>query len=1336
MKKYLSVICFIGLLFGQDKYQFFLESDENLKLVGDNNDNKSMLKNQYLTEPTFSAEEVAFREINKEHNKNSINRISNNYPKAYRSLDRETFFATLVDSSKNGYGYYLSQTNPITYNPDYGFSMIYRKWQGMEESSGYIGVAQSLAGDNWFTSYPINENLPDGTPMSTGRYPSIVMGSDGTNFAVWNEFTTDCSGGGNTCGRIFFNFNQITWYQDYPNDDMIDLNNGCATNPCYPEDLWQVQPQLIETDDFWNLYTVSNSWSAGTNYFIKTTIQKSTGDYSNTDPLALNVLDNDYNIFKMNTNGEGVITNLTSSNVVEYLITNDFGTTWENKTIPEDLLDLEFANAGYDQEQRDFFWNHESHLDSDGGLHIFVGVSFLYDDTTTASYFHLYNAIPSNQDSWVINHITDITESYNYSFTDPSGSIFVESGMHLFPSVSFSSSGNNVIWFLYNKISGYDPTGFADVDIYLSKSENFGSSWTNLGNLTNTSDGYQLESYIHAIPSSTDSFVGFMYGIPDFDILTLESPTTYADYKQFVYFGFYGDQITENEVPPSVEIDDSDFQEIGPGDYGILILEDEPSYAQILISSFGLTEPVVLAFTDTLDLVASISYDNNIYTLVLQPEPNWNGYANAYVTVSDEFGLDTAEVMIYVEPVNDPPIITQILDQETDEDVPLRIPLEASDVDGDPFFFEVDYVTNDNVSVFVVSNGDSLFMVPYPNWSGEVEINITVDDGFPSGTSSVFNLIVNPVDDDPFVDGYMPDLYFYEDFQEPWSRDLDSVFLDIDDELDLVYSVSFSEGDVIQGEIVDDTLLTLQAYPDGEGEDTMFVTASNPTRASVTDTVLITVFGENDAPVVAEMEPLVMTEDTPYEFMSMASLVEAGHITDVDNTLEELTFHLHSETDHVHVEWDGDASSTPLIHTEPDYYGPGSLTLCAADEYEERCTVIGLNVDPVNDAPYFASEMGAPVGVDMEFHLPLDVMDVDSEELVVTLNEEETNPEWVMITNHTLHGTPDILGEYPVHLSLTDGQETTLGTFVLHVINFKPEIVAIEDIPNDQGGNVYVGFHGSFLDNGVETNQLYSVFRWDNMGEESGWVGVQSIAAIGEEYYVYQVPTIMDSTSEIDGMTEFKVVASMNNGIFHSDPMMGYSVDNIAPGVPGGLMAVAMYDNIQLSWDRSTDEDFQYFVLEKATNMDFTEPEVVQTADTSYTDVNFTANETNYYRLTAVDHAGNTSDYSTIVEAAVLSIDENMVPEVFALHQNYPNPFNPVTKLQYDLPEDSYVRVTVYDMLGNVVNNLVNDNQNSGYRSVKWNATNNQGQPVSAGVYLYSIEAGKFRQTKKMILLK
>ena len=74
--------------------------------------------------------------------------------------------------------------------------------------------------------------------------------------------------------------------------------------------------------------------------------------------------------------------------------------------------------------------------------------------------------------------------------------------------------------------------------------------------------------------------------------------------------------------------------------------------------------------------------------------------------------------------------------------------------------------------------------------------------------------------------------------------------------------------------------------------------------------------------------------------------------------------------------------------------------------------------------------------------------------------------------------------------------------------------------------------------------------------------------------------------------------------------------------------------------------------------------------------------------------------------------------------------------MRYELPKASYVDVTVYDILGNVVNNLVNANESSGYKSIQWNATNNQGEPVSAGVYLYKIQAGDFVDTKKMILLK
>ena len=101
-----------------------------------------------------------------------------------------------------------------------------------------------------------------------------------------------------------------------------------------------------------------------------------------------------------------------------------------------------------------------------------------------------------------------------------------------------------------------------------------------------------------------------------------------------------------------------------------------------------------------------------------------------------------------------------------------------------------------------------------------------------------------------------------------------------------------------------------------------------------------------------------------------------------------------------------------------------------------------------------------------------------------------------------------------------------------------------------------------------------------------------------------------------------------------------------------------------------------------------------------------------------------------------VSIIDEPMSNSFALNNACPNPFNPVTTLSYYLPKGSFVTMTVYDMLGRKVKQLVNQNETQGVRSVQWNSTNDHGQPVSAGIYLCRIEAGEFRQTKKMVLLK
>ena len=108
-----------------------------------------------------------------------------------------------------------------------------------------------------------------------------------------------------------------------------------------------------------------------------------------------------------------------------------------------------------------------------------------------------------------------------------------------------------------------------------------------------------------------------------------------------------------------------------------------------------------------------------------------------------------------------------------------------------------------------------------------------------------------------------------------------------------------------------------------------------------------------------------------------------------------------------------------------------------------------------------------------------------------------------------------------------------------------------------------------------------------------------------------------------------------------------------------------------------------------------------------------------------------------IYAGSTVRIDINSVfPKQMVLYPAFPNPFNPVTTLRYNLPEDGMVNITIYDMMGRIVRTLENSKQAAGFKSIQWNATNDVGQTVSAGLYLYTIHSRGFRQTKKMILLK
>ncbi|MCD6161234.1 MAG: T9SS type A sorting domain-containing protein [candidate division Zixibacteria bacterium] len=97
---------------------------------------------------------------------------------------------------------------------------------------------------------------------------------------------------------------------------------------------------------------------------------------------------------------------------------------------------------------------------------------------------------------------------------------------------------------------------------------------------------------------------------------------------------------------------------------------------------------------------------------------------------------------------------------------------------------------------------------------------------------------------------------------------------------------------------------------------------------------------------------------------------------------------------------------------------------------------------------------------------------------------------------------------------------------------------------------------------------------------------------------------------------------------------------------------------------------------------------------------------------------------------------QTSLPNKYALAQNYPNPFNPETKIDYQLPEAGFVKLDIFNILGQRVKTLVDEYKEAGYYQTRWNGFNESGRTVPSGVYFYNMSTEKFSQTKKMLMLK
>jgi hypothetical protein len=222
-----------------------------------------------------------------------------------------------------------------------------------------------------------------------------------------------------------------------------------------------------------------------------------------------------------------------------------------------------------------------------------------------------------------------------------------------------------------------------------------------------------------------------------------------------------------------------------------------------------------------------------------------------------------------------------------------------------------------------------------------------------------------------------------------------------------------------------------------------------------------------------------------------------------------------------------------------------------------------------------------------------------------------------------------------------------------------------------------------------------------------------------------------NTTTDIDpGAVSFRKFNAAQN-IIVDGIRIGTSWSDVVPVELTSFTANVSSNAVTLNWKTSTETNNKGFEIQRKaegstwTNISFVNGNGTSTQGHEYSYVDGSLESGNYsYRLKQVDFNGS-YEYSNVVEASVNA------PNKFELAQNFPNPFNPTTKISFSVPSNSNVKLTVYNLLGQEITNLVNGFMKAGSHTVEFNATN-----FNSGLYFYRLESNGLTQVKKMMLLK
>ncbi len=323
----------------------------------------------------------------------------------------------------------------------------------------------------------------------------------------------------------------------------------------------------------------------------------------------------------------------------------------------------------------------------------------------------------------------------------------------------------------------------------------------------------------------------------------------------------------------------------------------------------------------------------------------------------------------------------------------------------------------------------------------------------------------------------------------------------------------------------------------------------------------------------------------------------------------------------------------------------------------------------------------------------------------------------------------------------------------------EPEMVAVEDVPNDQGGKVKVSWNASWLDLASDPElDFYDVLRsvpptfaaaaaarGTRVRAFAGEAGTpepgdlvaipmnaatyywEYLAAVAPRHYLsgysYVATTLGDSVAGSNPGTAFMVVGR-NSAItmwWPSAPMSGYSVDDLAPAAPAPLTGEYAAGATNLHWQPNGEADLAGYRLYRGTSAGFV-PDgtslVAALADTGYADPGTAGH---WYKLTAVDVHGNESPVASLSPGATLAVEGGAMAAL-AFAAPAPNPASARTLLRWALPRAGAVKLAVYDAAGRQVRVLASGSREAGEQADAWDLRDDGGVAVRAGLYFARLE--------------